>query len=347
MVKKITILFAGFFVILSIFVSKFCILSIKDCFYTYPKTENYQESVYSNGIVEEKFFQEFFLKSPVVVDKTYVKIGDMVNVGDKLAEIDLEATENLIKNSVKVSSFTDVISKIPPEILSEISKQYGIDINSAVSAFNMVNPPISNFLTHEVIPKTVIAGQSGIITDFNFHDKCLFNGNKPAFRISNIKDLTAELYVSEEEINKVKVGDNVILKSSSDEGATFYGTISFVYPVAEKQQFSLNHISNVKVIADINSQNHSLKPNFNVRGKINVGKEQEILTLPYDAIFEDEENREYVYVLKNNKAEKRFIKTGLELSEETEIKDGIKKDEVVLIGNKLKNGDYVNIKGEF
>lgn len=347
MVKKISILFAVISIILSIFVSKFYTSSIKDCYYTFPSCKNYSESVYANGTVVEKSYRETFVKCPVVADKIFVKIGDKVNKGDKIAEINIEATENLLKNSVKVTNFTEFLSKIPPEIISEATKKYGIDIKSAVSAFNFINSPISNLKTDEVIPKTILAQQGGTITELNLVEGNLFSGNKSAVRISDTNKLFAQLYVSEEDINKVNIGDDVILKSVSDEGSTFHGTVKEICPVAEKQPFSINQISSVKVIVEIDSPCKSLKPNFNVRGKISIGNEKKILTIPYDAVFEDEENKEYVFVLKNGKAEKTYIQTGIELSEETEAKNGIEKDDILLIGNKINNMDFVNIKGEF
>ena len=71
-----------------------------------------------------------------------------------------------------------------------------------------------------------------------------------------------------------------------------------------------------------------LKPGYTAKTSIILSEPEMMTLVPYEIINQDE-NGEYVYLLENNKAVKRYIQTGAELSEGIEIISGI------------KNGDYL------
>ena len=68
-----------------------------------------------------------------------------------------------------------------------------------------------------------------------------------------------------------------------------------------------------------------------------------IITVPYEAIRQDEENQEYVYIYKDGKAYRRNIITGTELREETEVCTGLEVGECVIL-QPDKVSDGVSVK---
>jgi len=72
-------------------------------------------------------------------------------------------------------------------------------------------------------------------------------------------------------------------------------------------------------------------------------KKHNVLTLPYEAIIQDNMNREAVYVVENGKIEKRIIKTGYEMTNSVEVTSGLLEGSAVVISpdDGLSEGDRV------
>ena len=350
--KKLTLLFAIFTVILSVIIPNYVSKSISNCFYALPKEQMYSNNVYCNGIIASKNSSEVFMSCPVITQDVFVKIGDNVSKGDKIADINVKATENYVKNSVKLLDFTQIIEKIPPNYVKIIEDNYNISLSKLMDKnfaqeFSQGAELLARLQGLIDIPNEIIASSSGVISELNIESNHLFNGGRLVAKILDLDSLEAILDVAEEDIQKIKVGDEVILKLVSNQASSIYGKVSFIYPSAETQRLSLNPKSTVKLKVQIQNSSKELKPNFNVSAKIKTGAEKRIITLPYSAIFEDEINNEYIYILKNGLAQKRYIKTGTELLNDVEICEGLFPDEIVLISEKIKNGQRVKIKGEY
>jgi hypothetical protein len=68
------------------------------------------------------------------------------------------------------------------------------------------------------------------------------------------------------------------------------------------------------------------------------------VTLPYEAIGQDENNREYLYVIQEGRAVKRLIVTGRELSDCVEILAGATDGEPVILNpDDVRHGQRVQV----
>ena len=72
------------------------------------------------------------------------------------------------------------------------------------------------------------------------------------------------------------------------------------------------------------------------------------LTIPTETILEDEDGNKYVYVARNNKAERCEVKVGISTDEISEVTYGLKKDDKVILTGKEylsdKNNDIKIVK---
>ena len=73
-----------------------------------------------------------------------------------------------------------------------------------------------------------------------------------------------------------------------------------------------------------------MKSGYTTKAKIIIEQVDYALTIPYEAVMQDEENREYVYVIEDSRAKKRYITTGLELSKGFEVLDGIDENTFII-----------------
>jgi HlyD family secretion protein len=77
---------------------------------------------------------------------------------------------------------------------------------------------------------------------------------------------------------------------------------------------------------------------------ITTGTKDKIIKVPAIAIIE-KDGKKFVYVIEGNKAKVSEIRTGLESDEESEITDGLREGEQIIITNfdKLSNGKQVKV----
>ena len=68
--------------------------------------------------------------------------------------------------------------------------------------------------------------------------------------------------------------------------------------------------------------------------------------MPYEAIGQDEDNREYVYVCQNGKLSKRFVETGAEMERSVEVKSGLAAGEFVVMQTQQKLYDGMVVRME-
>ena len=348
MTKRITLLFAIFAVILSFYFPEKFSKNIKECGYVIKQEQKYANAVYGNGFIVEKEYNEVYLECPVVAGIVNVNIGEYVNKGDVIATVDTKVTQSVLSSALNVSKANDIISQIPIDTIMEKAKDFGIDLDFlAKNALNQNITSVTNASNNDVIiPENIVSPIDGVITDLNIKSGVLLNSDKPAVRVSNVENLVAEVYVSENDINKVTVGAKTIIEPTATNFKAYTGTVSYIYPVADnKSDFAMG--SQVKVIIDIDNIDNNLKPNFTANAKIYVSDEKSINTLPYEAILQDVNNKEYVYVYNKGKAKKVYITTGTELTECTEVMGNLTEDDCVLINtNDIKDGDYIKLKGE-
>ena len=295
-----------------------------------PDTTGYTRSVNCTGEIVEQSREDIYLSLPVIASEVLFSVGDYVHEGEVIAVIDKAATATAL-----IGSYTsgvnemmyDAILNVPQEQLSEVISMF----SSSVS--------LSENL--KAIPNYIRAGISGTITDLEI--SCY----KPTTAYSSIativddSTLVAKVSVNEENIDAITVGATAILTGSAFSDEEYEAFVTKIYPSAYKKYSSLTSETVVDVIVTPISSEHKLKSGYTTKANIIIERVDFAITVPYESVMQDENNREYVFVLDDGKAIKRYITTGLELSKGFEVIEGI--DESTLI---IKNPKTVN-EGSF
>ncbi|MDL2247724.1 hypothetical protein LJC05_03225, partial [Bacteroides sp. OttesenSCG-928-J23] len=103
----------------------------------------------------------------------------------------------------------------------------------------------------------------------------------------------------------------------------------------------------VDVEIEIENPDEHLRPGLSAKVEIRGGENYTLITVPYEAIRQDENNDEYVYVYENGKLRKVLVVTGQELTNEVEVLDGLTEESVVIYNpdDVSKEGTMIHIKG--
>ncbi|MEH7156273.1 efflux RND transporter periplasmic adaptor subunit [Neobacillus drentensis] len=171
--------------------------------------------------------------------------------------------------------------------------------------------------------------------------------NEPLIHIGKLEGMTASGLLSEYDTLKVSSGQKVILRSDAVTGKEWQGVISKIAILPEQNQTSVQNGTQAvqyPVTVKISGDTKMLKPGFQVIMEIETDKKT-AMVLPLDALFDDGD-KPYVYLVKDGKAKKQHVRTGITSGKKIEILKGVSKgDQVIVNGpDKLKDGLEVTVR---
>ncbi|SDJ93659.1 efflux RND transporter periplasmic adaptor subunit [Natronincola ferrireducens] len=177
----------------------------------------------------------------------------------------------------------------------------------------------------------IISPIEGMVTAINLEEGGFTNPTNPSFIISNIEDLAIEINVSEYDIAKVEVGQEVEIETDALSGTTFKGFVERVAPVAKRLATGQTTETVIPVTIKVKENHELLKPGFSVKTKIISQQKEDVLVIPFDAIILEQNGAKIVFVVREDILHKVEVQTGIESDFDIEIIRGLEVgDKIVL-----------------
>jgi RND family efflux transporter MFP subunit len=143
---------------------------------------------------------------------------------------------------------------------------------------------------------------------------------KSMFVVENLNKLQMKVSVSEYDIGKIKVGQEVEIGSdvAGDEKAR--GVVSRISPTAEqKDNNTMERV--IPVVIDITEKPETLMAGVIATARIKVNTAENVFAVPSGALVTDENSQNKVFALNDDNTIKSIaVETGLETDLETEVK---------------------------
>jgi len=173
----------------------------------------------------------------------------------------------------------------------------------------------------------------------------------PGDKIVTLQDLDTlcvDFYLPQQNLSRIKPGQQVTLTTDAFPGEDFIGTITAVNPKVDTAT------RNFQIEARVRNPGHKLFPGMFATLSVSAGEDQSYLTLPKTAVTYNPYG-DTVYLVeekgttKDGKpalfAKQTFVTVGPERGDQTAIVKGIKKGDMVITSGqlKLKNGSPVVI----
>jgi RND family efflux transporter MFP subunit len=264
---------------------------------------------------------------PGLLKNIYIKQGDKVKKGQLIAKI----SDNGLTDQLEQLELQRDLAKTTFERLQILwNQKIGSEIQylQAKTNFKSLEKKISQMKDQE--DKTrILAPFEGIIDDVIADvGSNLAPGLTPILRIINIEKMKVSAEIPEIHIPYIKKNKNV----------------KIYVPILDKQ--ILGNISSVGNFINPNNRSFSieiklfnesneLKPNMTVSLEINDYQNENAILIPSKDILEDEEGNFYVYKLVSDsndsyKSNKIMILKGKSYNNMTEIKTGLKEDDLII-----------------
>ena len=294
------------------------------------------------------------IQTTVVTDKGGA--GNSILLSGKIVE-------NEKKNSIQVTYFSGRIEKLSvnftgervrkgqqlatiysPELfaaqqellttskLKETQPQLYKAVRNKLKLWKLSESQINNIESSgEVIENfPVYATVSGTVTDKMIEIGQSVKQGQGLFKIADLQSLWAEFDVYENQIELIKNGQNIEIKTNALPNKTIASKVSFIDPVLDSKTRT------VKLRVDLNNSKGLLKPGMFVEGKLNVSMGKSMsLSVPASAILWTGK-RSVVYIRsKPNESifEMREVQIGTKTGSHYQVFEGLKSgDEIVTNG---------------
>jgi HlyD family secretion protein len=161
-------------------------------------------------------------------------------------------------------------------------------------------------------------------------------------QVADLRKMQVRAFVDEPEIGKLAKGQHVGLTWDAVPGRTWEGVVTRVpATVITKGTRTVG-----EVVCQVDNKDLKLLPNVNVSVAIASAKQDNALTVPREAIMEDNGAR-FVYQIVENKLHRKEVKTGISSLTKIEIKQGLEDKSLVALGSvngqALSDGSTVKV----
>ena len=301
-------------------------------------TDFYHELI-ANGVVSARNKADLRFQTSENIAEIYVKNGDRVTKGQKIAMLDQfklqnalsQAKDNLERAKLDLQdvligqgySLSDT-AKVPVEVmqLAKVKSNYNNSANQfALAEYNLKN-------------STLYAPFDGVVANLFSKVYNLPDGSPFCTIIDNLHPETG-FNVLESELSYLRVGDNVRVSPFSADNYTCDGQITEINP-----SIDANGMAMVK--ASINNPKNQLYNGMNVKIRLqrSLGRQ---LVIPKEALVL-RTNRKVVFTLKNERAQWVYVQTGLENSNSYVVTEGLNAGDSVIYEGNINLADQTPVR---
>lgn len=164
------------------------------------------------------------------------------------------------------------------------------------------------------------------------------DADAPTFQVTSLEPLISYLHVPEREYRRIAAGQTASLRVDALQGAAFEGTVARISPIVDPATGTF------KATIEVYDQSERLKPGMFARINIVYDMHADALQIPRSAIV-DEAGESSVFVITDETAHRREIRTGYTENGQVEIVEGLAdEDTFVSVGQTgLKEGSKVAV----
>lgn len=294
-----------------------------------------------------------------------VKVGDKVQEGQVLAQLDSETAQlnydnaqlavNNAENSIAVAqqSYDNAVTNYNnAQELFQIGAMSQTDLDqlklardNAQSQLNSAQIGVANARNTLQSAQlaldyaTVTAPISGTVTMVNANVGSYATASAPMFEIANVDTLEISAGINEQNVSKIKIGQEVLLKINSVSDQWFTGNITEISSVMNSQT------KNYPITIAMNNKDDALVAGMYAEIEVIVDHADDVVVIPVEAIVY-KEAQPVVYVIQADGTVKEVKLTlGLNDGDFYVVTDGLTAgDQIVVKGNSnLVNGTAVTV----
>lgn len=296
-----------------------------------------------------------------ILSKLSIELGQQVQQGKVVGKIDTRILEINLKNAlvnletakVNKQSTANNLKKLEEEYLRAkdlFENQAGLEVNMINAKYAFDNAKLSfdnatnsyenaliqiELTKQQIANADIIAPLGGTISTKNLKIGEYVNPGTIIATITNIGSMKASVFVDQQVVYKLKIGQESILTSSFMPNKKFSGTIIYISPKSDA-----NH--NYQVDLLLKNTDVALKAGTDMMARFGSSETGNVLQIPKNALVA-EKDEAFVYVVEDNKAIGKPIKIGNILNGKVAVLSGLKEGEKVITNGQINVKEGSNV----
>lgn len=294
-------------------------------------SEFYRELNYS-AILEGSVQSEARSNVGGVLNTINVRIGESVKKDQIIASFD----EDLPASGFLQAESAFHIARTTYERMKNLHQAGGISrqqLDEAETQYRIAK------VNYEAAKKNinVLAPIDGIISNINFRVGDNIIKGQAIASIVDFSQLNCRIWVDDADISGFYEGLEVIVSWRGHE-SEFTGRVDRVAMSANPQRRAF------EVEIGIDNRENKLKPGIMVEVRANIFRVEDAIVIP-KLIIQQHEGRDVVYIVRNNIAYRRPIRTGIESGSLIEVREGIMPGDWIVTEGQFSLTDRARVRG--
>ena len=183
----------------------------------------------------------------------------------------------------------------------------------------------------------------GVVYSLPVQQGAYLNPGDLVLQEADLSKVRVRAFVDEPDIGRLAPGDKIEVTWDALPERTWEGAVS-VIPAVIKLHGSRN-VGETTCVVD--NKDFKLLPNVNVGVTIITAEHRNVLTVPREAIHQDDDGKAYVYQIVNNELQRRHVQTSISNLTKVEVTGGLPENAVIALGptnsKPLRNGLAVKV----
>jgi len=291
---------------------------------------------HSTAVLESIYDADVITRVTGIIEQLLIDEGDYVEKGQLLAQIDSRRYQlKLAQANAKLSGINQELARamkmhnkqlISADRVDKLTyEQQAAKASRDLAALDLkdshITAPISGFIAKKMV-------KQGHFTQ----------GYQKLVYIVNQEKLQAVVHLPEHQLANVKLGQAATLSFSARPQQEFSAIIRSISPIINTKSGTF------KVILSLDNSAAVLKPGMFAQIALVFATHHDALCVPTDAII-SRDGQQYIFIVKDNKAQEIEIETGFIQAQLTEITAAIDAGAKVVVSGQhnLKNDILVNV----
>ena len=281
----------------------------------------------------------------------YVTEGQAVKVGQPLfklkSSLEVPANQTIVppqqtqsnyENALKEFNRTQKLYEIGAiprrqlEIATTRLQEAKESLTNTQNTIQASNAPIINGFA------TINAPIDGIVTGLSTVAGKMVQAGQQLFALGSGQEVEVLVHLDQNDLYLVHLGTPATIEVSQQ---TIVGQVSRIYPQVEANQ-NPSFLAHIKLT---NNPAGILKSGMSANVRIDTGKSSIVPAVPTASVFQDDQDRKFIYIAVNGNAIIQQIEIGETIGDLTEITSNLPQQSMIIINNiyDIKNGDAVSI----
>lgn len=296
-----------------------------------PQISDIRDMVILQGKITDRAPIRLYAEGPAAVAEVYVTPGQKVRAGQPLLRLEPTSSEYDTQEVVAAAM---------------APLQQAVEMGDLAAAKELAD----DLLLYQAPEKSVIQTKAyqlyspvdSIVMEVRSQAGEAVTGLLPCVLLCDTQNLIIEAQADEDTISLLREDLTCDITVPAFQTKVLQGRVANIMPYAQ-QSGLLNGSSSAKTTLHIAVEDAaSLRPGYRAEVKVITNYKQASLLLPYEAVMQDDNGREYVKVVEGNTVVRRFIQTGSELEHQVEVVEGIDRQDVLLRWpNTVQEGAFI------